>query len=371
MYTKPERLISLDAMRGYTIAAMILVNFPGSWDHVYPPLLHSQWNGLTLTDLIAPFFLFIVGVSVVLAYTRRMKTGIPGKYLYRKIFIRSFNIFAVGILLNVLALYPEFSFSDMRWTGTLPRIALVYLACSLIFLYTGWKGQVWTGGIILVSYWLIMTCLPTPGAGRVMLEPGVNIAAWLDSLLMPGRMWQGTWDPESILSTFPAIATGISGMLAGHILLSRQGKGGKESKALLLMVGGFLAAAAGYFWGLTFPVNENLWTSSFVLVTSGMASMTLGAAYYFVDIKGYRGGTAPGIIFGSNAITAFVLGDILALFFYLRPVSIHSLNDFFVSAMISWGFAPEFSSMLYAIMFVGVVFIPVWVLYRKRIYIKL
>jgi len=368
MYTKPERLISLDAMRGFAIAAMILVNFPGNWNHVYSPLLHSEWNGLTFTDLIAPFFLFIVGVSVVLAYTRRMERGSPGKYLYSRILIRFFKIFAVGILLNVLALYPEFSFSDMRWTGTLPRIAFVFLACSLIFLNTGWKGQAWTGGIILAAYWLIMTCIPTPGAGRVMLEPGINIAAWVDSHLMPGRMWQGTWDPESILTTFPAIATGITGMLAGHILVSKRSR---EGKVLLLMAAGYIAAAAGYLWGLAFPVNENLWTSSFVLVTSGMASVTLGAAYFLVDIRGYRFGTAPGIIFGANAITAYVLGDILALFFYLMPVSIHTLNEHFIALLTSAGSSPEFASLIYALLFVGIVFIPVWVLYRKRIFIKL
>ncbi len=368
MYTKPERLISLDAMRGFTIAAMILVNFPGSWDHVYPPLLHSEWNGLSFTDLIAPFFLFIVGVSVALAYSRRLEKETPRKNLYGRILLRSFNIFAVGILLNVLALFPEFDFSEMRWTGTLPRIAVVFLACALIFLNSGWKGQACTGGVLLVAYWLIMTFLPTPGAGKVMLEPGVNIAAWLDNLLLPGHMWQGTWDPESILSTFPAIATGITGMLAGHLLLSRRSK---ENKALILMVTGCAASAAGYFWGLTFPVNENLWTSSFVLVTSGMAALTLGAAYYLVDIRGYRAGTAPGIIFGANAITAYVLGDILAVFFYQIPLRIHTLNEHFLSAFLSIGFAPEFASMVYALLFVGIVFIPVWILYRKRIFIKL
>ncbi len=368
MDTKPERLISLDAMRGFTIAVMILVNFPGSWDHVYTPLLHSEWNGLSFTDLVAPFFLFIVGVSVVLAYSRRLEMKTPRKILYGRILLRSFNIFAVGILLNALALFPEFDFSEMRWTGTLPRIALVFMACALIFLNTGWKGQAWTGGIILVAYWLVMTLLPTPGEGRVMLEPGINIAAWIDSHLLPGRMWQGTWDPESILSTFPAIVSGITGMLAGHLLLSSRTK---EEKALVLMVTGSIFAAVGYFWSLTFPLIESLWTSSFVLVTSGMAALTLGAAYYLVDIRGFRRGTLPGIIFGANAITAYVLGDILAVFFYLLPVRIHTLNEHFLVALTSTGFAPEFASMIYAVLFVGIVFIPVWLLYRKRIFIKL
>lgn len=368
MNLKTERLISLDAMRGFTVAAMILVNFPGTWEHVYAPLRHSKWNGLTFTDLIAPVFLFIVGVSVVLAYSKRREQGYSRNSLCRKITFRSFKIFAVGIFLNVLALFPEFDFSDMRWTGTLPRIALVFLACGILFFISGWKVQAWTGIGILAGYWLVMTCVPTPGAGMVMLEPGVNIAAWVDSHLMPGRMWQGTWDPEGILSTFPAIATGITGMLAGHVLISSRTR---EAKALVLLVAGYLSSVAGYFWGLGFPVNENLWTSSFVLVTSGMASLTLGTAYYLVDIKGFRFGTAPGVIFGANAITAYVLGDILALFFYLMPLRIHTLNEHFVSAFLSIGFAPEFASMVYAVIFVGIVFIPASVLYRKRIFIKL
>ena len=368
MEKRRDRLISLDAMRGFTIAAMILVNFPGTWDHIYAPLRHSEWNGLTFTDLIAPFFLFIVGVSVVLAYSRRISQGYSRKSLSRKIIWRSLKILAVGILLNALALFPDFSFSQMRWTGTLPRIAFVFLACGILFFVSGWKGQAWTCGFILAGYWLVMTCIPTPGEGRVMMEPGVNIAAWLDSHLMPGQMWQGTWDPESILTTFPSIATGITGMLAGHLLLSSRGR---EAKALMLMVSGYIASAAGYFWGLAFPVNENLWTSSFVLVTSGFAAMTLGAAYYLVDIKGCRFGTAPGVIFGSNAITAYVLGDILALIFYLMPVPLLSLNELFVSTLVSAGFDPKLASMLYAFIFVGIVFIPVWCLYRKRIFIKL
>ena len=256
----------------------------------------------------------------------------------------------------------------MRWTGTLPRIALVFLACGILFLFSDWKVQACTGGLILAGYWLVMTCLPTPGAGRVMLEPGVNMAAWLDSLLLPGKMWQGSWDPESILSTFPAIATGITGMLAGHLLLS--GRRGEE-KALLLLISGYTAAVAGYFWGLDFPVNENLWSSSFVLVTSGFAAMTLGVTYYLVDIKGFRFGTAPGVIFGANAISAYVLGDVLALFFYLMPLRIHTLNEHFLNWFISLGFAPEFASMVYALMFVGIVFVPIRILYWKRIYIKL
>ena len=365
MTSPSNRLISLDALRGFTIAAMILVNFPGNWDHVYAPLRHSDWNGLTPTDVIAPFFLVIVGVSIAIAYTKRLQKGVLKGAMYKKIIIRSFKIFAVGIFLNLI---PDFDFADLRWTGTLPRIAIVFLACALIFLNVTWQSQVWIGVITLVVYWLAMTLIPTPGYGKVMLEPGANLAAWIDSKYLPGKMWQGTWDPEGILSTFPSIVSGITGMLAGVLLI---GNKSKEMKVILLMVIGFFMTFAGYLWGLTFPVNENIWTSSFVLVTSGIAYMALGAFYFLVDMQGYTYGTKPGIIYGANAITAYVLGDVLALIFYGLKIGGQSLNLHFFDLATNIGVAPKFASMLYALIFVCIVFIPSLMLYRKKIFIKL
>jgi predicted acyltransferase len=357
------RLISLDAMRGFTIAAMILVNFPGDEHNVFSPLKHTVWNGLTPTDLIAPFFLFIVGISIVLAYSKRAID--PDQALYKKIVFRSIKIFAVGIFLNLL---PDFNFSDLRYTGTLPRIAIVFLCCALLYLNTSFVQQVWIGFIILMGYWLAMTLIPTPGQGKVMLEPGVNLAAWIDSKFLPGKMWQGTWDPEGILSTFPSIVSGISGLLAGHLLISNQSR---EYKVIYLMVIGLIAAAAGYVWGLTFPVNENLWTSSFVLVTSGMAALVLGAAYFTVDIRGLSWGTQPGIIFGANAITAYVLADILALVFFRLPVGGSPINVHSVGALNSLGFSPKLSGMVFSLFFVCVNFVPAYLLYKRKIFIKL
>lgn len=365
MSTQVNRLISLDAMRGFTIAAMILVNFPGNGDHVFAPLMHSVWNGLTPTDVIAPFFLFIVGVSIAIAYTKRLEKGLPKGDMYKKIIVRSFKIFAVGIFLNLL---PDFNFAEIRWTGTLPRIAIVFLVCALMFLNTKWKTQAWIGGVILVAYWLAMTLIPTPGEGKVMLERGVNLANWIDSQYMPGKMWQGTWDPEGILSTFPSIVSGITGMLAGVLMLSKRTK---EMKVILLMVIGFFMTFAGYLWGLTFPVNENIWTSSFVFVTSGIAFMALGAFYFLVDMKGFTYGTKPGIIFGANAITVYVLGDVFALLFYGLKIGGQSLNMHFFDAFTTMGMAPKLASMIYAILYVCVVFIPALIMYRRKIFIKL
>lgn len=360
-----RRLISLDAMRGFTIALMITVNFPGSEEFVYPTLSHSKWNGLTFTDLVAPFFLFIVGVSIVFAFSKRLETPGPKTDLYKKILIRSVKIFAVGMFLNML---PDFDFANLRYTGTLHRIAIVFMICAFLFLNTTWKQQAIIGIAILILYWLVMNFVPTPGYGKVMTERGVNLAAWVDQQYMPGKMWQGTWDPEGILSTFPSIVTGITGMLAGRLMISQLSP---NEKVNYLMSAGVFSAAAGYFWGLGFPVNENIWSSSFVLVTSGFAALILGATYFNVDILGRKKGTAPGIIFGANAITVYVLADIFALFFYLLPFGDKTANQHAVDALVAAGFAPKLASLCYALFFVAINFIPAFLLYRKRIFIKL
>jgi predicted acyltransferase len=293
-----------------------------------------------------------------------LEKGDSKEELYKKIIWRFVKIYALGIFLNLLS---HFNFSALRYTGVLPRIALVFLPCAIIFLNTSFKQQAWIGTIILVGYWLAMTLIPTPGVGKVMLEPGVNLAAWIDSKYLPGRMWQGTWDPEGILSTFPAIVTGITGLLAGHLLASDRKP---TDKIIYLMIFGLISTIAGYTWGLVFPVNENLWTSSFVLVTSGMASMILGATYYVVDLRGFTQWTEPGIIFGANAITVYVLADLLALIFYALPIGESTLNIQVTNALINAGLPPKLSSCFYALFFVGINFIPAYFLYRKKIFIK-
>ncbi|MBX3256485.1 MAG: DUF1624 domain-containing protein [Chitinophagaceae bacterium] len=365
MSLQSNRLISLDALRGFTIAAMIMVNFPGMEEYVYFTLQHTKWNGLSFTDNIAPVFLFVIGVSIVFAYNKRLADGTAKSGLYKKIVTRSLKIFAVGMFLNLM---PDFDFGNVRWTGTLHRIAFVFLFCAIIFLNTNWRRQAWIAAVLLVGYWLLLTLAPTPGVGKVMLEPGVNIVAWFDSKFLPGKMWQGTWDPESILSTIPSVVSGITGMLAGRLMISSYTP---YEKVSYLMTAGVFSSVIGYFWGLTFPVNENLWTSSFVLVTSGFACLLLGAMYLLVDIKGYTKWTRVGIIFGANAITAYVMADILALFFYRAWFGEVPLNEKVVTALINGGVQPELASLLYALFFVAVNFIPVYILYRKKIYIKL
>ncbi|HOY50565.1 MAG: DUF5009 domain-containing protein [Prolixibacteraceae bacterium] len=416
-----ERLISLDAFRGFTIAAMIMVNNPGSWSHVYAPLLHKPWNGITPTDLIFPFFIFIVGVSVALAYTKRLEAGHPKREMFGKIAWRSVKIFAVGVLLALYSrinsttegvsqflwvvvvlllmgifvmpdfrsksrwavwagwLLPVFAvgavlamllfrFTDIRIAGVLQRIALVFLVCATLFLTTRWKTQALVGAVILLFYWVVMMFLPTPGQGRPVLDPGVNMAAWIDTFMTPGKLYHKTWDPEGFFSTLPAIASGITGMLAGTLLVSKKSP---EQKIIWLFTAGFLAATAGVVWSWHFPLNKPIWSSSYVLATSGLASMTLAASLFLVDFLGFRKIAQPWVIFGSNAITVYVLSGLLGYLFYGGHFGGQSLKGMCMDLFTGMGVEPKLVSLIIALLYIAILFIPAWILHKKKIFIKL
>ncbi len=364
--TKSKRLISLDALRGFTIAAMVIVNNPGSWDNVYWPLLHAEWNGCTLTDLIFPFFLFIVGISIALAYSKRLEAKVSMKSIYRKILMRSLNIYLLGIF---LWLFPQFDIGSIRWVGVLPRIAFVFLACALIFLNTNWKQQIRIGVFILLLYWIIVAFIPVPGIGRPDLTgPSGNWANHLDKLILPGVMWQGTWDPEGILSTFPAIVSGIIGMLIGKLYLSVK----DENKRLVwLFFVGFTLFLAGGLWNWVFPINKNIWTSSYVLYTAGLGTLGLAACILVIDIWGYTKWTFLGRVYGANAITSYVLAGVLTTVFYGLKFGGSSLNVWFMSTFTQIGFDPRFASMLYAVIYMLIIFLPALFMYRKKLFIKI
>jgi predicted acyltransferase len=360
-----QRLLSLDAFRGFTIALMIVVNDPGSWQHVYAPLLHAKWHGITPTDLVFPFFLFIVGVSIVLAFSKRLEKGTEKKSLYKKILIRSLKIFAVGIF---LALFPSFDFSNLRIAGVLQRIAVVFLVCSFLFLHFAWKKLAFIGAATLVAYWLIMAFVPVPGLGYPSLEPGKNIAACIDSVLLPGRLYRGTWDPEGILSTFPSIATGITGMLAGILIA---GKSSLDRKIIWLFVIGFICFVLGGMWNWFFPINKNLWTSSFVLYTSGAAALTLATCMFIADVLNLNSWTRMGRVFGANAITVYVFAGVLPDLLSGVPIFGITFNDFFMQSLTGLGLEPKLVSLLYAILFALICYIPAYILYKRKIFIKL
>ncbi|MEL6650670.1 MAG: heparan-alpha-glucosaminide N-acetyltransferase domain-containing protein [Bacteroidota bacterium] len=438
-----QRLRSLDILRGLTIAGMIIVNDPGSWAYVFPPLRHADWHGITPTDFVFPFFLFIVGVSIVFAYTKRLHSHKDHGPHIRKIFIRFAMIFgmglylaigtkvygfkilhvivgilillgfsdlqdhkvntlrkamtaggaAIGILILLFSL-PDFDPTNLRIPGVLQRIALVFMACALLFLKTNWRQQIWIGAILVVGYWLMMVLIPVPidevvagalSSGEVMggggmlkveglkalsdqyiaanLEPGVNLQAWVDRHFIPGRIYENTWDPEGLLSTLPSIGTGICGMMAGHILL---GRGKKVEKANRLFVMGFCFLLIGSVWDWFFPFNKNLWSSSFVMYTAGLSTLTLAALYWLVDVK-EKAQNNPlfvmGQVFGANAITAYVLHSLFARIY--GPV-----RGGFMDGLMEMGVMPELASLLFACSYTLFIYGIVWLMYRAKIFLK-
>ena len=354
-----KRLLSLDFFRGITIAAMILVNTPGSWIHVYSPLRHAVWHGITPTDLIFPFFLFIVGVSISISF--RKKIIISKTVIFKKILRRTFVIFMLGIFLS---LFPDFIFSDLRVVGVLQRIAIVYLACSIVFIYFNTIGQLIIGGLILISYWILMMYVPFNGNPAGTIEPGKNFAAWIDSFIVPGRLYEVTWDPEGLFSTISAIATGISGIISGKIIKLY------TKKIQILLSIGLIMIIVSLFWNKILPINKHIWTSSYVLFTSGLAMIILSFAIWIIDLKKYTSYIKFSLVFGSNAITAYVLHGILWKFFQLKISGDLSLQELWMLNGIEFGLSPKLVSLGWAIFYTLVIYFIIYQLYKRKIYIK-
>lgn len=358
------RLTALDFFRGATIAGMIVVNDPGTWKHVYAPLKHASWHGVTPTDLVFPFFLFIVGVSIALSYSKQIAAGRNRGDMTRKILKRSLVIFLLGIFLT---LFPKFEFHRLRIVGVLPRIALVFLACSLLFVYLKPRKIYWIGVALLIFYWLVLMYVPLPGVGEVMLEPGQNMAAWIDSYITPGRLYRKTWDPEGLFSTLPAIASGISGIAVGMLWLQKNVA--VANRLMWMFTLGVAYLFIGSVWGWFFPMNKHIWTSSYVLYSSGLATLGFAASIVLIDVLGITRGTKMFVVFGLNAITAFVLHGLLNRIMGIF-VSSPSLSERFTESLISAGIEPELASLTWALLYLVVCYIPILVLYRKRIFIK-
>ncbi len=359
--TNSERLISLDVFRGITIAAMILVNFPGSWEITYPQIEHAAWIGLTAADFIFPFFIFIVGVSVVLSFSRQIESGKTTQQIAQKSLKRAAKIFAVGFALKFL---PSFDFSRVELPGVLQRIALVFVACAMLYLYTGWKTQLGIAVGILISYWLLLTFIPVPNIGAGVLEPGQNLANWLDGIVIPHSLLNKKgYDSEGFLSTFPAIASGIGGLLAGKMI--QDNKEARQKITILIAVG-ILLVITGILWGITFPVIKKIWSSSFALITSGWAFITFALLIWLIDLKKITWGTKPWIVFGSNAIAIYVLADVFETIFIKS-----GLRDGTFVRLVNFGVNASAASLIWALFSVGVCFIAAWQLYSRRIFIKL
>jgi len=293
-----ERLVSVDAFRGATVAAMVLVNNPGDWGHIYWPLEHAPWNGWTPTDLIFPFFLFLVGVS--LAFSTRDTTKAAA--------LRALKIFGLGFF---MAFYPRFNVFTVRIPGVLARIALCYFVAFVIKKNFSLRGVAVIAASCCLGYWFLMTVVPVPGGLAPNLEPETNLGAWLDRLIFGPHLWVSskTWDPEGLLSSLPAVGTTLFGYLAGSLF--RKDLGPSEI-IRRLVISGFVMSVAGIAWDSVFPINKSLWTSSYVLFTAGLASLILAGFYWVADVRGHKTWMKPMVIYGVNAIVVFVASGLLA-----------------------------------------------------------
>jgi predicted acyltransferase len=352
-----ERLTSLDVFRGMTIMLMTIVNNPGDWGHIYAPLEHAEWHGCTPTDLVFPFFLFIVGISTVLS----MPVKKFDQSVLEKILTRALRIFLLGLSLNFFSkihigslegiplmlirlvftaiitvlLLGEYDrkkqlyvavglfalmmtlcfggfeeFSSVRIPGVLQRIAVVYLIVSIIYATTNTSVQIIIGLACLLGYWALMALVPVPNVGAANFEKGTNLAAWLDNYLLHGHLWatSKTWDPEGILSTLPAIGTGLAGVFTGKLLTN---KSPKNKKAVYLLSAGVIGVMIGLLWNDVFPINKALWTSSYVCYVAGLALLVLGVLYFIIDVLGFDVWTKPFVIFGVNPMLVFFFSGII------------------------------------------------------------
>lgn len=376
----PARLLSLDVFRGLTIAGMLLVNDPGSWGAIYPPLEHAAWNGWTPTDVIFPFFLFIVGVTTHLSLGSRRARGATDRDIVLQILRRGGIIILLGWLMAGFPYYPLTRITEIRFGGVLPRIGVCYIAGALLTMKTTLKQQVVILAVLLYGYWFLQTLVPVPGQheiGALLLNrPDATLSAWLDrTVLGLPHLWVGskTWDPEGILSTIPAIGTVILGVFTGRWLTRTDVPMPERLNALF--VAGAVAMMVGLMWNWSFPINKSLWTSSYVMFTGGMAAIGLAMSVWIVDVRSIRWWTKPFVIYGMNPIVAFVGSGVLARIIYsLIMVRYNGRIVPLETAIYEGGFAtwlsPRNASLAFAVCIVLFWFGILTVLYRRKIFLK-
>ena len=396
-----ERLLSLDVFRGFTVAGMLLVNDPGSWGSIYPPLEHAPWNGWTPTDLIFPFFLFIAGITTYLSLSSRRARGDDERAIRAQIIRRGALIFLFGFLVNG---FPYFTWGSVtgvadptllqrmgdrllhwRVMGVLQRIGIAYMVAALLTQRSTLRQQIAIIAALLLGYWVAMTVLPVPGEGTIgallLNDPQRTMAAWTDRLVLDWSRWglgnhlwvSGvTWDPEGILSTIPAICTAMLGNLAGRWIAQRR----PLTERLTGMAAvGSLGMMVGLMWHWVFPINKSLWTSSYVVFTAGMAALSLSTIMWMVDFQKIRGWTKPVVIYGVNPIIAFIGSGVMARLIYSIikvdsggkriPIQAWLYQIFFASWL-----SPVNASLAFAVAFVLFWYGILYVLYRKNIILK-
>jgi predicted acyltransferase len=373
------RLTSLDAFRGFTIAAMVLVNNPGDWSNLYPQLEHAKWNGWTFTDTIFPFFLFIGGVSMALSLGRLAAAGADKPTLLRKLAVRAAIIFGIGFLLNLI---PAFNFPAVRIPGVLQRIALCTLLAAPVVVYCSWRAQLAVIAALLSVYSWLMLGVDVPGFGAGVLEPGKDLGAYIDRILLGKHLWvqSKTWDPEGVLSTMPAVASQLIGVLCGRWLLNSLPHA--EQTVWMMIVGLLLLALGSTLDAILMPINKSLWTPSFCLFMSGWGLIAFGIFYWLLD--GTTNGKAraiatrwstPFVIYGMNALFIFALSGLIAKMFgfikFTQPDGSQiSLGKTLYAPIKALDLAPVNTSLLYALLFNAFMFCIAYLMWRKKWFVK-
>ncbi len=375
----PTRLLSLDVFRGLTIAGMLLVNNPGDWGAIYAPLEHAEWNGWTPTDVIFPFFLFIVGVTTHLSLTARRSRGATDREIMLNVIRRGAIIVLLGWLMAGFPYYPLTRITEIRLPGVLPRIGVAYILGALLTMRATLKQQIIILAVILYGYWILQTLVPVPGQheiGALLLNrPDATLSAWLDRTLLGGHLWinSKTWDPEGLLSTIPSVGTVILGVITGRWLTRSDLSIAERLNGMF--VAGAIGMVVGLMWNWSFAINKSLWTSSYVMFTAGMGCVALAACVWIVDVHNIRWWTKPFVIFGTNPILAFVGSGVLARIIYsLIKVPYNgetvSLEAAIYRGMFASWLAPKDASVAFALLIVLFWLAILTVLYRREIFLK-
>jgi predicted acyltransferase len=372
------RLMSLDIFRGLCVAGMIVVDNPGNDTKAYWPIMHADWNGWTPADFIFPSFLFLVGISLVFSTASRLQRGQSRSQILVHALWRTLLLIAIGFLVNASPIVG-FDVHTFRFEGVTQRIALCYLAAVALELWTGRRGQVIALAACIIGYWALMRFVPVPGSGVPgrdipFMDPDRNLAAWLDRRLFMGHLYNVTRDPEGILHTIPAIGTTLSGVLAGHWLRSTKSQ---AAKAWGMFLVGIVGLCAGMLWNRSFPINKNLWTSSFVLFTTGFALVFLALLYWILEIRQWRGTwTMPILVLGMNAIAAFVADAVVygpGYSFNAKGPNGTSMpwHEAAQAYLESFRLSTPAASLVYSLAALAFCWMLLWLLWRKRVFIKL
>lgn len=358
-----NRILSVDIFRGMTIVLMILVNTPGTWSAVYAPFRHAEWHGYTPTDLVFPFFLFIVGTSITFSYRNRNANATT----YKKISIRTLKLIGLGLFLGAFMLSFPFikDFNNIRFPGVLQRIGVVYFFASILFLNVNWKTLIGVAAALLLGYWLLMVFVPVNGMVSTLERAPNNLANWVDVKIFGPHNYKADYDPEGLLSTIPAIVSSLLGIFTGLILLSKQ-----EKKATILMGIGGSMLIIGHLWGWFFPINKALWTSSFVLVTAGWANLILALIYYLTDVRNIEFGSVFRYA-GANAIVLYFLSSFISKLMGMIQIGETSLHGWLFGIIYANDYMSlQLSSLLYGLTVVAFYMLLAYVLYKRKIFIK-